>query len=404
MRLLSCATLAAVIAGGAAFAQQRDVTGELTYRERVALPDGAVASLELRDETGRVVAARDIGTEGRQVPIPFDIKGPTDIPLVLRGAIQLGGEVMWVSDPAPIPTGSGPVAVPPLMMHQHLSMGFASTYRCGDRLVEIGFINDGARLRIGADYYDLHEARTASGAKYEAEDDPGTFVWSKGPAVTVSIDGGALPECHIDIDSTANADFVARGNEPGWSLTLTDGSFTFTPQEGDSVSGRLSAAEVMPQGRRYTGGKGVVLAIADALCRDSMTGMPYPRQVTLMAGEREFKGCGGAPEDLLTGQDWLVEDIGGGGIIDSSHVTLTFANGRVSGRAGCNSYFAGYELTGESLRFRQAGATMMACAPALMDQERKFLDALASVTGFDFSDDGALLLKAGDETVLKARH
>ncbi|KFI32823.1 lipoprotein [Haematobacter missouriensis] len=99
-----------------------------------------------------------------------------------------------------------------------------------------------------------------------------------------------------------------------------------------------------------------------------------------------------------------MEDIGGSGIIDGSHVTLAFANGRVSGRAGCNGYFAGYELTGESLRFQQAGATMMACAPALMDQERKFLDALASVTDFDFSNDGALLLKAGNETVLKARH
>lgn len=76
----------------------------------------------------------------------------------------------------------------------------------------------------------------------------------------------------------------------------------------------------------------------------------------------------------------------------------------MSGRAGCNGYFAGYELTGETLRFQQAGATMMACAPALMDQERKFLDTLATVTGFDFSDDGALLLKSGDETVLKARH
>lgn len=324
MRLLSCATLATVIVGGAAFAQQRDVTGELTYRERIALPDGAVASLELRDETGRVVAARDFGTEGRQVPIPFDIKGPADIPLVLRGAIQLGGEVRWVSDATPIASGSGPVAVPPLRMHQHMSMGFASTYRCGDRLVEIGFVNDGARMRIGADYYDLHEAKTASGAKYEAEDDPGTFVWSKGPAVTVSLGGGALPECQIDIDSTANADFMARGNEPGWSLALTNGSFTFTPQEGESISGHLSPPEVMPQGRRYTGGSDVVLAIADAVCRDSMTGLPFPRQVTVMAGEREFKGCGGAPEQLLIGQDWQVEDIGGGGIIDNSQVTLRF--------------------------------------------------------------------------------
>lgn len=410
MRPCSAAMLAGIIlTGGVAMAQEttRPITGELTYRERIALPEGAVATVELRDETGRVVAEADFPTEGRQVPFPVEIAGPRGMPLTFRGAFQLGGSLLWITEPAEIAAGTEAVTLPPLQMQRFVPMGFASTYHCGGQMVEISFVNEGARLRIGSTYTDLTQVRTASGAKYAAEDDPDTYVWSKGTEVTVSLRGEVLPDCRIDVNTTAaSADFLARGNEPGWTLALAGGQFTFTPQEGETVEGTLSGPEVMPQGRRYEAPEqNVILAIADAVCRDTMTGMPYPRQVTLMVGEEEYNGCGGAPQSLLIGPEWQVEDIAGGGLIDGSHVTMGFdATGRVAGSAGCNRFFAGYSLTGEGLAFDKAGATMMACPEALMNQERKFLTTLETVTGFDFSDDGALLLRAGGDTVIKARH
>jgi hypothetical protein len=48
-------------------------------------------------------------------------------------------------------------------------------------------------------------------------------------------------------------------------------------------------------------------------------------EVTL--GGETLGGCGGDPLDLLAGPEWVVEDIGGRGIIDASRVTLDVAQG-----------------------------------------------------------------------------
>ena len=55
-------------------------------------------------------------------------------------------------------------------------------------------------------------------------------------------------------------------------------------------------------------------------------------------------------------------------------------DGKASGSAGCNRYVAPYQASGNSLSFGAAAATRRLCAEAeLMEQERQFLQALASV-------------------------
>ena len=111
-----------------------------------------------------------------------------------------------------------------------------------------------------------------------------------------------------------------------------------------------------------------------------------------MVDGKQLKGCGGHPGALLQGAEWVVEDINGTGIIDSSRVTLNFsADRRISGRASSNTYTGAYTLTGETLTISKTGVTMMACAPALMRQEDLFLDILKNVRGFELAPDGALL-------------
>jgi heat shock protein HslJ len=46
---------------------------------------------------------------------------------------------------------------------------------------------------------------------------------------------------------------------------------------------------------------------------------------------------------------------------------------------------------------------MMACEPSVMEQERRFLDALGAVRRFEIAPDGALVLVAGDQPKLIAR-
>jgi len=88
--------------------------------------------------------------------------------------------------------------------------------------------------------------------------------------------------------------------------------------------------------------------------------------------------------DKITQRTWQVEDIDERGIIDRSMTTLEFSDeGRVAGRAGCNRYFGAVEIDGENIMFSALGSTRMACAPALMDQESRFFDALSDITRFE---------------------
>ena len=107
--------------------------------------------------------------------------------------------------------------------------------------------------------------------------------------------------------------------------------------------------------------------------------------------------CGGAMAVLLTGcahqasQDqsksmpvaqltgaWQVESIDQGGIIDGSNVTMTFGeDGQVYGMAGCNRYSATMNADNDTITVSHPTSTRMACPPAIMKQEKRFLSALS---------------------------
>jgi heat shock protein HslJ len=82
----------------------------------------------------------------------------------------------------------------------------------------------------------------------------------------------------------------------------------------------------------------------------------------------------------LEGTAWLAEDIDGGGVVDRVQSTLTFDAGqKVAGRAGCNRYFGSFQQSGDAVEIKPGGATRMACPPAIMEQEDRFLAALSAV-------------------------
>jgi heat shock protein HslJ len=100
----------------------------------------------------------------------------------------------------------------------------------------------------------------------------------------------------------------------------------------------------------------------------------------------------------------VVEDLDHRGIIDRSRLTLAFdADGRVSGRGGCNTFTGRYVLSGEALTIHEAVFTQKACVSALMAQEARFIGLLREVSGFDINGQGALVLLAGARRALLAR-
>jgi heat shock protein HslJ len=68
------------------------------------------------------------------------------------------------------------------------------------------------------------------------------------------------------------------------------------------------------------------------------------------------------------------------------------ADGRVHGQGGCNRYLGSSTVDGTQMAVGPLGATRMACAEALMDQERRFFQALQSAERWTIDEDGLLLI------------
>jgi heat shock protein HslJ len=193
-----------------------------------------------------------------------------------------------------------------------------------------------------------------------------------------------------------SAAYTARGQEPGWSLTLTDQTIALSTAAGE----RLEAAN---PNRGYApstlydvvlDGKPVRIAIERQICRDSMSGMPHPDRVTISGLNGVLNGCGGEPRALLGTDEWSITEIGSSAVMGSTAPTIVFLDDNaVAGSGSCNRFRGGFKLTGESLTIEQLATTMMACPDQVMQQEQAVIRQLEATRSFDIRADGALILK-----------
>lgn len=198
-----------------------------------------------------------------------------------------------------------------------------------------------------------------------------------------------------------------RGNEPFWSVELGADAIVFTPMDGAPVT-----IEPVPAARSENGaaiyeattdGGPFVLTVTDAICADTMTGMPFPKTVSVALGETRFEGCGGEPATLLIG-DWMIATIDGRPPVSGSMPNIAFdVDGKFAGGGSCNRFFGGYTLSGEGLAISEMGSSMMACDEPLMAQERAIFDILGGVVRFEIGTDGALILHDGAGRTISAR-
>jgi META domain len=77
-------------------------------------------------------------------------------------------------------------------------------------------------------------------------------------------------------------------------------------------------------------------------------------------------------------------DVGAIPALIEAPTTLNFSldgeqEGTLSGRSGCNRYFASYSLFNEHLHIGPIGCTRRLCSPAQMTQETRFLQAPGAV-------------------------
>ena len=119
-------------------------------------------------------------------------------------------------------------------------------------------------------------------------------------------------------------------------------------------------------------------------------------------------GCiGQAPSGVqLNGTGWTLTGYVHDGtpvqVLNRTTVTLAFGNdGRITGSAGCNHYFASYEVRGTGITIGQAGSTEMYClAPGVMEQESTYLSLLGQAKTVTVDGDHLTLSDAKGTPVL----
>jgi heat shock protein HslJ len=108
-----------------------------------------------------------------------------------------------------------------------------------------------------------------------------------------------------------------------------------------------------------------------------------------------------AQSTSFTDREWILAQLGdrasplgnGGKPVT---LTLTSAEHRASGNAGCNRYTGPYTLSGNQLSFGPAISTKMACAEG-MDVETAYLSMLPNVTSYQATDSSLVLMGASGE-------
>ena len=80
--------------------------------------------------------------------------------------------------------------------------------------------------------------------------------------------------------------------------------------------------------------------------------------------------------NAIEGKVWKLVSYNQQPILAESEITAEFADGRVNGSAGCNSYFADYQLDDAQLNIERSGSTKKACPNDLMEQETTYLNSL----------------------------
>ncbi|MBL4918958.1 META domain-containing protein [Szabonella alba] len=393
------ALLCGILGPALSMAETRMISGSLTYRERIALPDDAEWQVEIAAPDGQVVT-RSEPARGRQVPFDFNLELPEG-PLVLRATILVQDRLAWRSGSVPIPAGASDADLGPLSLHGHITQRPRGWLLCGERIFGLGFAGEDAVLSLGQDSRRLPAllAPANSGARF-ADDGPHA-VWIKEDGAIIRWQGDEMPACN-SLALPPETALTARGNEPGWVLTLNaDGAALSTEGGLTAALSPLPEPDAGPDHLRWSF-PGLEFTVTAGPCADSMSGMPYPFAAGVQGEGLDLTGCAGDPLLLLQG-DWRVMQIEGHDLAEGSEAPdFTVTGDAVSGFSGCNRFNARAVLDGESLRIGPAAVTRMACPPDQMALEAAFLAALTATDRFDIGPDGGLILIAADRDLLRA--
>ncbi len=307
------------------------VSGTVSYRERIALPPDAVvevtlADVSLMDVPAELIAKTSMPTEGRQVPISFEvIYDPARIDerhtYAVRAVISREERMLFTTDTAyHVITQGSPNEVDLLLVKVAApsERPAALTYGCDDPAGEpftfgVRFREEAVELRLPERFHrpasvTLSQVRAGSGSKYKGD---GILFWIAGEEARFDVDGESFGPCAERPADQAVADpwaqarsdgvaFRALGQEPFWKLDIIperwmnfqrlgeDGVFTPVPEAESDAAGQTGYHAI-------TEAHDLKVVIDPTVCYDSMSGAEFEATVVVTLDGKVFHGCGRTP-------------------------------------------------------------------------------------------------------------
>lgn len=102
-------------------------------------------------------------------------------------------------------------------------------------------------------------------------------------------------------------------------------------------------------------------------------------------------------------QKWVLVDLNGSEITgeNAGKVTIEFNKdeSRVAGKAACNNYFGGFELSGNKLTFKPLGSTQMYCGDETMKLESNYFKMIEQVAHYQIADNQLIFSDKDGESI-----
>jgi heat shock protein HslJ len=195
-----------------------------------------------------------------------------------------------------------------------------------------------------------------------------------------------------DLDGDGSDEAVVLLNENSAGSGRQDYLAVVAARDGKpiNVATQLLGDRVQLRSMKIEDGRLIVDAVAHGPAEPLCCPTQKVRRIFTLAGSRlseiRREELGTIAVTDLQGVTWVLEQINfGEPVKPEAAITLRIDKDQITGSAGCNSYFTAYSSDGPGqLTVGPTGATRKACAPGIMEQETRYLNALQAVTSYGF--------------------
>ncbi len=456
MRWLSVILAVLLMTASASLAEQGHVTGTASYRERIALPPGAVFEAVLEDVTLADAPAQVLGSttieDPGNPPFAFDIAfDPADLDpdetYAVRAQVSVGRRIIFVSDTLqPVLTRGAPDEVQiwmikvgdtgaeareaPTAIGAHglrLPASFSGDLPCADC--------DGVRYLLNLWPDQVFQLRRDREDEDKTRDSIGR--WSVDPDSQVLDLRGAEEELRFRILGPDRLELLGRDGEPidpapDYTLKAEDdiepiephlplrGMLTFVADQArftECLTGRdfplvedgdfaalehaYLAAGAEAGGPIMASFDGAIVQEPDPDGEGTVPMVLVERFVGIWPGETCERSTDAA---TLTNTYWKILRLGDTEVAAGANrrePNLILRNGTPGFTAtiGCNTIGGSYTLDDDALALSPGPATLMACPAPLDAWERQLVEVLVTTTGWRIDGQTLELLDAGGNTL-----